>query len=156
VCLAVALGIILAGGYYAINASRGTEIKTGIMLFCLCVPLIVVWMPISDQSKVKKLLYAVTDKMVLIVSKDNDKPLTMRLADIDAIRVDQSDKGNCHVRVASPVFKAALRKLPGLACRGEFVDQDGNKMYKGLVLFNVSAEDGKVISNLLQPAAASA
>ncbi len=155
-CWALGWAIVSIGGYYLATRSNGAEISTGVILFCIGISLIIVWMPISDKSKVKKLSYAVTDKKVIIVSKENDTPLTMPLADIDDIRIEKGDNGNCHVRVGSPVFKMSQRKLPVLAYRGEYVDEDGKKIYKGLGFFNVTAEDGKAISKLLKPALASA
>ncbi len=150
-CWALAWAVLSIGGYYAVALSNGAEISKGVIIFCLGVSAIIIWMPISDKSKVKKLSYAVTDKKVVIVSKENDAPIIMPLAAIDDIRIDKGDNGNCHVRVGSPVFKISSRKLPVLAYRGEYVDQDGQKVYKGMGFFIVRAEDGKAISKLLKP-----
>ncbi|SBW04102.1 hypothetical protein KL86DPRO_20258 [uncultured delta proteobacterium] len=118
------------------------------MVFCVAVPLFVLWMPVSDKNKVKKLSYAVTDKRAIVLS---DKPISVRIADIDAIRTDNADDGNCHIRVGSPAFKAPSKKLPVLAWRGESCDQGDDKKYTGLAFFNVNAEDEKIIRNLLTP-----
>jgi hypothetical protein len=149
-CWALGWAIFSIGGYYYLAASNGTPISTGVILFLIGISLLIVWMPISDKSKIKKLTYAVTNKRVMVAPKDSDAPLAMPIADIDAVRVEKADNGNCHVKVGSSVFKMAAKKLPVAAYRGEFIDQDGKKDYKGLVLFNVRAEDGKVISNLLK------
>lgn len=150
-CAAV-WAILTMGGYYAVTASSGGEIKLGVMIFLLATALLVVWMPISDKGKIKKLLYAVTDKRVLVVSKENSNQIAMPIAKIDAVRVDKADNGNCHVMVGSPVFKASPRKLPGLAYLGKYTGESDNKTYTGVVLFNVSDADGKAISKLLEPA----
>ena len=149
-CWALAWGIFLVGGYYALTISKNVEMQTGVMLFCAAVPLFIVWMSISDKNKIKKLFYAVTDKRAIILS---DKPISMRIADIDDIRVDKADDGNCHIRVGTPTFKTSPRKLPLLAFRGEFSGQDNDKSYTGFVFFNVSGEDEKKIHSLLKPAA---
>ncbi|MDR1534149.1 MAG: hypothetical protein LBU64_03515 [Planctomycetota bacterium] len=153
ICWALAWAVVSIWGYHAMTASSGAEIKTGVVIFLAGVSLMIVLMPVMDKRKVQKLLYAITDKKVNIISEENDNPISIPLADIDDIRVDKGDKGNCHVRVGSAVFKASVKKLPGLAFRGEFVSRDdGKKTYKGLVFFNVSAEDGKTIGKLLKPA----
>lgn len=153
---ALAWAVLSMGGYYALTRSNGADIKTGVMIVLLAISFIILWMPISDKSKIKKLTYAITDKRAIIVSKENNNPIAMNFADIDAIRTDKGDNGNSSVRVGSAVFKAAPRKLPGLAYHGEFVSQNDNKTYTGLVFFNVSAEDGRTISNLLEPAISAA
>ena len=150
-CWALVWGIILVGGYYALSVSHGQEIKKGVMLICAAIPLMLASSPLSDKNNVKKLLYAVTDKKAIIVAEEGNKACTMRIADIDGLRVDKTDNGNCHVRVGSPVFKASARKLPGLAFRGEFDAKDNEKIYTGLVFYNLSAEDGEMIRNLLKP-----
>lgn len=155
-CCAAAWAVLTMGGYYAVTASSGAEVKLGVMLFLLATALLIIWMPISDKGKVKKLLYAVTDKRVLIVSKENTNQGAMSFANIDAVRVDKGDNGNCHVMVGSSVFKASPRKLPGLAYLGKFVGESDNKKYTGLVFFNVSADDAKTASNLLESAISSA
>jgi hypothetical protein len=150
---ALAWAILSILGYYAMTASSGAEIKTGVLIFLVGISIMIALMPVLDKGKIKKLSYAVTDKRAIIVSGENDNPIAMPLADIDDIRIDKTDNGNCHVRIGSPVFKMPVKKLPGLAFRGEFVDQDGKKKYQGLVFFNVSAEDAKMIGNLLKPGA---
>lgn len=147
-CWALAWGIFLVGGYYALTISKGVEIQTGVMIFCAAVPLFIVWMPIADKRKVKQLSYAVTDKRAIVLS---DKPISLPIADIDDLSIDKADDGNCHIRVGSSTFKTSSRKLPSLAYRGEFSGQGDDKTYKGLVFFNASAEDGKIVSNLLKP-----
>lgn len=77
--------------------------------------------------------------------------LALPIADIDAVRTDDADDGNCHIRVGSPTFSTSSRKLPALACRGESSDQDKEKT-TGLVFFNVSGKDAKIIRDLLQTA----
>ena len=151
--LALVVGIFLVGGYYGLSATRDMEIKSGVMIFLIFVPLFIIWMPLADKGKVKKLLYAVTDKRAIVVSGSDSKPITMPLSAVDDIRIDNADNSNCHVRVGSAVFKASTKKLPVLAFRGEN-DSEDNQTYKGLVFFNVRAEDGKAIHNLLKPAAA--
>ena len=150
-CWALAWGIILIGGYYYTCASQGHEIKTGVMVFCSAIPVMLAWSPAADRNNVKKLTYAITDKKAIVISSEAEKACTMNIADIDGLRVEKTDNGNCHVRVGSPVFKASARKLPGLAFRGEFDNIDSNKIYKGLVFYNVSAEDGNAIRDLLKP-----
>jgi len=148
---ALAWGILLVGGYYTLTATKDVEMRTGVMLFCMAVPLFIIGMAVTDKNKVQKLLYAVTDKRAIVLS---DKPIAMRIADIDAIRVDEADNGNCHIRVGSPACKASARKLPIMAFRGEFSGQDNNKVHSGMAFFNVSAEDEKTIRDLLKPGAA--
>lgn len=153
ICWALAWGIFLVGGYYSLAVSKGIEIREGVMLFCIAVPAFIVWMAVSDRKRVKQLKYAVTDKRAIVLS---DKPIVMHAADIDDIRIDKADNGNCHIRVGAPACKASPRKLPVLAYRGEYKDHGNDKIYTGLVFFNVSAEDEKIINNLLRPAASSA
>ena len=40
-CWALAWGIFLMGGYYALTVSQGTEIQKGVMFFCAVVPLFI-------------------------------------------------------------------------------------------------------------------
>ena len=150
-CWALLWGIILIGGYYALTVSHGQEIKKGVMAICAAITLMILWSPIADKNNIKKLLYAVTDKKAVIVSKEDDRACTMRIADIDELRADKTGNGNCHVRAGSSVFKASARKLIGLACRGEFDMDNNEKIFKGLVFYNVSAEDGATICKLLKP-----
>ncbi|MCC8190266.1 MAG: hypothetical protein LIP77_06455 [Planctomycetes bacterium] len=156
ISVAVATAVILAGGYYAMTVSSGTEMKSGFLLFLLTIGLLIVWGPIADRIKVKKLSYVITDRNVISLSTDNDAPVVLPLADVDAVRVDQGDNGNCHVRLGTAVFRASPKRLPVLAYRGEYDDLDGGKKYKGLVLFNIDAEEGKTVDALLRPAGAAA
>ena len=148
--LALAWAVILVGGYYALTVSNNVEIQKGVMLFCIGVPIFIIGMAISDKNKIQKLAYAVTDKRAIVLS---EKPISMRLADIDDVRIEKADDGNCHVRVGSPTFKTSMRKLPVLAYRGEFGGQGSDSSCNGLVFFNVSAEDERKIRDLLKPAA---
>ena len=141
-------GIILVGGYYASAVKTGQEIQKGIMAFCAVIPIAVAWGPIRDKSNIKKMLYALTDKRAIVISSDENNSLTMNITDIDGVRVEKTNNGNCHIRLGSPVFKASARKLLGLAYRGEFETEDNNKIYKGLVFYNVSAKDGDMIRGL--------
>ncbi|CAK7006774.1 MAG: hypothetical protein DELT_00271 [Desulfovibrio sp.] len=150
-CWALAWGVALVGGYYASSVSNGAEVKTGIMAFCVFIPLFVIWMPVSDRNKIKKLSYAVTDKRVIVLSEGESNPISMPLTDIDAMRIEDADNGNCHIRLGSSVFKASARKLPGLAYRGDFYAHDGERAYKGLVIFNIPEEDAETVLDLLKP-----
>ena len=149
-CWALLWGAILVGGYYWVSVSQGQEIKKGIMLFCAAIPIMLAWGPITDKNNVKKLLFAVTDKKVMVVPSETETACIMRIADIDELRLEKTANGNCHVRLGSPVFKASARKLPVLAFRGEFDIEDNKKAYKGLVFYNVSAEDGNAICDFLK------
>ena len=151
-CCALVCAIILAGGYYDYCVSKGIDIKEGALVFCALIPLVVAYRIVVGKNKVKNLLYAVTDKRVVIVPKDSDKPCAMCIADIDELRSEKADNGNYHIRIGSPVFKASARKLPGLACDGKFDAQDTNII--GLVFYNVSADDEKAVCDLLKPAIA--
>ena len=151
-CWALVWGIILVGGYLTLSVSHGQEIKKGVLAVCSVIPLLVAWGPMANKNNIKKLLYAVTNKKAIVVSQEDGKPLTMRIADIDGLRIEKTNNGNCHVKLGSPVFKASPRKLPGLAIHGEFDVKDNNdKIYTGLVFYNVSAEDGKAIRDLEKP-----
>ena len=147
--------VILAGGYYTICVLQDREIMMGVMIFFLVFPLLFAWWPVTDKNKVKKLVYAVTNKKAFTVSQENDKARVMHIADIDGIRVEETKNGNCHIRIGSPAFKAPERNLPLLSSHGVSASQDENdNKCKGLVFYNVSAEDGKTISGLLKPAVA--
>ena len=150
-CWALAWGIFLVGGYYWLSVSQGQEIRKGIMAFCAVIPLMLAWGPVTDKNNVKKLRYAVTDKKIIVVYSDTDKAFTMNTADVDELRFEKTVNGNCHLRLGSPVFKVSARKLTGLAFRGEFDTEGNDKIYKGLVFYNLSAEDGNAIHTLLKP-----
>ena len=144
-------GIILVGGYYASTVKSGQEIQKGVMFFCAIIPIAVAWSPIGDKNYIKKLLYAVTDKKVIVVSPETSNSFIMNIAGIDGVRVEKTKNGNCHIKVGSPVFKASAKKLLGLAIRGETDNEGNDKICKGLVFYNVSAEDGNAICGLLKP-----
>ena len=150
-CWALMWAIILLGGYYASVIKSGQEIKKGIMAFCAVIPIVVAWGPITDRNNIKKLTYAVTDRKVIVVSSEASSSFTMNIADIDRARIEKTNNGNCHVRVGSPVLKASAKKLLGLAYRGEIDSEGSNRTCKGLVFYNVSAEDGNAIRDLLKP-----
>ncbi|MDL2285457.1 hypothetical protein LJB93_01785 [Desulfovibrio sp. OttesenSCG-928-F07] len=147
-CWALAMAIILVGGYCAVAISRNVELKTGVLLFCAAIPVFIVWRDISDKNKVKKLLYAVTNKRAIIIYK---KTISIPLVRIDAVGIDQADDGNCHIKVGSSTLKASPRKLPFLAYNGDFKGQETEEFCTGLVFFNVTAEAGKTIQKLLKP-----
>ena len=150
---ALAWGIILVGGYCALVASsKSAELMKGVIIFLVAVSILIALMPLFDKNKIKKLLYAVTDKKVIIASQGDNKLFTMLIADIDELRIDEAGNGNCHIRMGASAFKTSIRKLPLLALRGESVSQDNKEIFKGLVFFNVSPEDGKAIGRLLKPA----
>lgn len=150
---ALAWAIVLVGGYAAVAITQNVEIKTGVMVFCLCVPLLIIGMTVADKDKVKKLSYVVTNKRAIVLS---DKPIFLRTDDIDDIRVDTADNGNCHIRVGAATFKTSPRKLPFLAHRGVLSGQDSGKPYTGLVFYNVRGKDEKIVSPLLKGEASAA
>ena len=149
-CWALAWGILLVGGYYWLSASQGQEIKKGVMFFCAIIPVMVAWGPLTDRKNVKKLSYAVTDKRAIVVYSESSTPYSMRIADIDKVQAEKTANGNSHIRVGSPVFKVAARKLPSLAFRGDFDTKGSDKIFTGLVFYNVTAEDEKAVCNLLK------
>lgn len=153
-CVALVWGIILVGGYVTLAMYKNQEIMKGATIFCIIISLLLAWRPISDKSKVKRLLYAVTDKNAIIISEGNDKACSMRIVDIDELRMEKTSNNNCHIRVGSPTFRTSVRKLPSLAYHGAFDILDDEKTYKGLVFYNVSIQDGETICNLLKPAVA--
>ncbi|MCL2009005.1 MAG: hypothetical protein FWG71_00475 [Synergistaceae bacterium] len=148
---ALVWGILLMGGYYALTASQGHGMGKGVTAICVIISLIFAWGPITDKNNVKKLLYAITDKRGIVVSSGSETACALRIADIDDLRVEKSKGGNCHVRLGSSVFKASAGKLPGLAFRGEFDMENNEKIYKGLVFYNITPDDEKAICNLLKP-----
>jgi hypothetical protein len=149
-CWAVAWAVLLLGGYFALSIVKDLEIKSGVMVCLAAVPLFIAWVPVSDKGKVKKLLYAVTNKRVISLSQGESEPVAIARTAIDAVRVEQGDNGNCHVRIGSSVDKAPAKKLPGLAYRGEYDNHDGTKTYTGVVFFNVRSADGIAIQNALK------
>jgi hypothetical protein len=147
-------GIFLVGGYYALCLSRELEIKTSAMVICAVVPLFILWGPAGDKGRIKKLLYAITNKRVLVVTEGaagSDKPCIMPLSAIGTVRVERADQGTCHLRLGVSTFKTPARKLPALAVRGNFESNDSNeKIYNGLVLYNISDSDGEKACALLK------
>ncbi len=88
-CWALDWAIVTIGAYYAlVIAPSGSEVQKGVVGFLLIISLFIVWMPISDKSKVKKLTYAITNHRVIIIPHESTSLLTMRFAQIDAIRID--------------------------------------------------------------------
>ena len=148
-CWALLWGVFLIGGYYTLSTSRGQEIQTGVMIFCAAIPILIAWGRVSDKNKVEKLLYAVTNKRVIVIPKEGDKACAMHLAGIDDLRSEETANGNCHIRIGSATFKTSARKLQSLAYHGNFETKDDTKIYTGLVFYNVSPEDGKAICKLL-------
>ena len=55
-CWALVWEIILVGGYYILCASKGIEIKEGIMIFCVVFPLLLAWRPVTRKNNIKKLM----------------------------------------------------------------------------------------------------
>ena len=145
-CIAAAWAVISVGAYYA----SGADIKIGVVLFLLAISAIILWMPISDNLKIKKLLYGITDKNVFVVSPDNAEPIMLPLPNNDEFRIENADNGNYHVKVGVPTFKMSARKLAVSAYRGEYDNDEGRKVYTGLVFFNISAKDGKMAEDLLK------
>ena len=150
-CCAVVCAIIIAVGYCIYCVSKGIDIKEGFMVFCALIPLVVAYRAVTGKNNIKKLIYAVTDKRVVIASKDKDKPCTMRIGDIDGLRSEEAGNGNYHIRIGSPMFKASAKRLSSLACDGKADAQDA---VIGTVFYNVSGDDEKVICNLLKSAIA--
>ena len=149
-CWALAWGILLVGGYYALSVSQGQEIRKGVMFFCAIIPIMVACGPITDKGNIKKLRYPVTDKRLIITSAgETGKECAMDVTDVDEWRVEKTANGNCHVRIGSKIFKASARKLISLATHGDYDMKGNDKIYKGLVLYNLSAEDGDTIYNIL-------
>ena len=150
-CWAVSWGILLIGGYYAFCVSRYLEVKTVVMVICVAVPLLIAWSPVGDRNNVKKLLYTVTDKKIIVASSEASKEYVLPIADIGVMRIEKAGDDTCHLRFGSPTFKASTKKLLALAVRGEFkVLKNDEKVYTGLVFYNISAGDGDVICDLLK------
>ena len=147
---ALAWAIFLIGGYYALCITQSQEVKSGVMIICVVIPLVLAWGPLGDKNRVKKLEYAVTDRKIIVVSSGREDGCILFLSDLDAVRIEKAGNGNCHCRLGSSTFKASARKLPTLAVRGDFEVKDGKKVYTGLVFYNVSTDDGKAIRDLLK------
>jgi hypothetical protein len=149
-CWAVSWGILLIGGYYAFCVARNLEIKTVVMIVCIAIPLLIAWAPVGDKNNVKKLLYKVTDKKITVTPSEGSREHALPISDIDLIRVEKAGEGTCHVRFGSATFKASAKKLIILAIRGEYKVQKDEKIYTGLVFYNISSSDGDVICDLLK------
>ena len=116
---ALAWAIFLVGGYYTLCVTQGQEIKTGVMLICVLIPLVLAWGPLGDKNSIKKLQYAVTDKKIIVVSSGGRDGCVLPLTDVNAVRIEKGGNGTCHCRLGSSTFKVSARKLPALAIRGE-------------------------------------
>jgi hypothetical protein len=150
-CWAVSWGILLVGGYYYFCVSRNLEIKTVVMIVCAAVPLLIAWSPVGDRNNVKKLQYKVTDKKIIVSSLEMSKEYVLPITDVDAMRVEKAGDGTCHLRFGSSTFKASAKKLLVLAIRGEYkIQKNDEKIYTGLVFYNVGSADGDVICDLLK------
>ncbi|MDR2179034.1 MAG: hypothetical protein LBP21_01875 [Synergistaceae bacterium] len=150
-CWAVSWGILLIGGYYAFCVSRNLEIKTVVMIICVAIPLLIAWSPVGDKNNVQKLQYKVTDKKITVTSSEGSREQVLPIADIDALRVEKAGEDTCHIRFGSSAFKASMKKLIILSLRGEFkVQKNDEKVYTGLVFYNIAVEDGDVICDLLK------
>jgi hypothetical protein len=147
-------GVLLIGGYYALSISRGLEVKTSALVICAVVPLFIFWSPVGDKNRIKKLRYAITNKKVLVAtegSAGSEKPCVLPLAAIGAVRVEKADEETCNLRLGPSTFKAPARKLPPLAIRGNFeTSSSSEKIYNGLVLYNISDGDGETVCDLLK------
>jgi hypothetical protein len=150
-CWALLWGVILIGGYYGLSSSRGLEIKTPVMVICAAVPLLLAWSPVGDKNNIKKLLYVVTDKKVIVSPSEGTKELVLPITDINAMRIDKAGEDNCHIRFGSSTFRASAKKLLSLAIRGEFELKKDTKFYTGLVFYNINASDGEAICDYLKP-----
>jgi hypothetical protein len=152
---AAAWGIFLVGGYYALCISRNLEIKTSAMVICAIVPLFIFWSPTGDKNRIKKLRYAITNKRILVVaagSTGSDKPCTLPLTAIGTVRVEKAGKETCNLRLGPSTFRASARKLPALAIRGNFdTNANNERIYNGLVFYNIINGDGEAAGDLLKP-----
>jgi hypothetical protein len=148
----LAVGIILTGGYLWLCASRNIEVKNVVLIFTLGFALLIVWGPISNKKRLAGMRYALTDKRVIAFATGIGKALVMSLSALDAVRIVQAAPGTCHILLGSPVAKASGKKLLALTMYGRDAEgEDKVKVSKGMVFYNLSAEDGNTLRVLLQP-----
>jgi len=148
---AVAVGIILTGGYLWLCASRNIEVKNVVIIFTLGFALLILWGPISNKKHLAGMRYAITDKRVIAFAKGIDKALVISLPALDAVRIVQAGHGTCHILFGSSVAKASGKKLLALTMYGQDAEgEDKVKTSRGMVFYNISAEDGNTLRVLLQ------
>jgi hypothetical protein len=147
---ALALGIILVGGYIWLCYSRNIELKAIIIVICAAIPLAMAWSPAADKKNIKKLRYAITDRRAITASTDGDKAHSMAISDIDAARLERAGIGTCHLRLGSPTLNMPLKKLPSMALNGKYETLNTTKIYTGLVFYNISTSEGEEIYNILK------
>ncbi|MDR1481123.1 MAG: hypothetical protein LBI74_00685 [Synergistaceae bacterium] len=149
---ALALGIVLIGGYIWMCFSRDVELKMGVVIICAAISLVIAWSPVSDKKNIKKLRYAITDRRAITVYSEGDKTFSVALSDIDAARLERAGNETSHLRLGSSTFGASLKKLLAIALNGDYETKDSEKIYKGLIFYNISASDGKKVCDLLKSA----
>jgi hypothetical protein len=115
--LALAVGGILSGGYWWQAMSQGMELKPGVMGFCICVGLLMLYGPFRNKKSVLRLRYAITDKRILVASTEKERVLSMPLSAIDGVRVEKAGDGTSHIRFGSSVFEASRKKTPDIGYR---------------------------------------
>jgi hypothetical protein len=147
---ALALGIVLIGGYVWMCFSRGVELKAGVVVICAIIALVIAWSPLADKKGIKKLRFAITDKRVITANQEGDKIYSLVISDIDAARMERANNDTRHFRLGSSTFDTPLKKLPAIALNGKYETNDNVKTYTGLVFYNISASDGEKIYDLLK------
>ncbi|MDR1137950.1 MAG: hypothetical protein LBK91_06465 [Synergistaceae bacterium] len=146
---ALAVGVVLVGGYVWMCFSRDVELKMGVVLICAVIPLVIAWSPAADKKSVKKLRYAITNRRAITAYSDADKVHSIAISDIDAARMERAGSGTCHLRLGSSTFGAPLKKLLAIALNGNYETKESGKIYTGLVFYNINAGDEKKIYDLL-------
>ena len=149
--LATLLAVLFNGGYYMLCLVQNMEFKALFLIFSVGIPLFVFMNPIFDKNNLKKQLYAITNKRVIVYTYGND-PQILLLDKVDAVRVEKASSGSfCHMRLGSATFKTPTEKLRSLAIKGVYDDVNNKKVHTGLIFYNLGLTDSEAVCSLLNP-----
>lgn len=133
----VAVGLSVAYAVYCTN--KHITYYWVVNIFTIGVPLYAAVLPYMDYKRLRKVVYAITDRRV-IVSANPNRTFDMNLADVDRIEISPCCGGST-LLLGSAVANAHENKLRVLALYGKMGEADGKERTVGLALYNLADAD---------------
>jgi hypothetical protein len=148
--IAIACAIVLNGIFlfYCFGTAEG-KFNAVPLAFTLGIPLWFIMEPIRDRGEIRRLLYAITDKRIIVIGVQYNA-ISIPLEKFNFIHTEPNKEGNVHILLGGEEFKIAGRKLISCAARGYETTRGESSTLTGLVFYNLNKADCDEVYSILE------
>ena len=133
----IAVGLSVLYAVYCSN--KAIPYYWAVNIFTIGVPLYIAVLPYMDHKRLRKVIYAITDRRVIVSANDN-RAYDMLLSHVDSIQISRGIGGTTLI-LGSAVANASENKLRVLSLYGKMDEVCGKERTVGAALYNLADAD---------------